>query len=74
MMSISIALFVRKSVLKYTATTCECYRQFKSDPKICENCSSKSKCTENRNSAKTIEKHIWTNYVAVASLLFRSLY
>ena len=51
------------NVLKYTTTTREGYRQFKSDPKICEHCPSKSKCTESRNSVKTVEKHIWTDYL-----------
>lgn len=50
-------------VLKYTTTTREGYRQFKSDPKICENCSSKYKCTESKSSVKVVEKHIWTDYL-----------
>ena len=51
------------NVLKYTKTTREGYRQFKSDPKKCENCPSKSKCTESRNSTKIVDKHIWTDYL-----------
>ena len=51
------------NVLKYTTTTREGYRQFKSDPKKCENCPSRSKCTENRNCVKIVEKHIWTDYL-----------
>lgn len=51
------------NVLKYTTTTREGYRQFKSDPPKCENCPSKSKCTESRNCVKTVEKHIWTDYL-----------
>ena len=54
------------NVLKYSTTTREGYRQFKSDPKICENCPSKSKCTESRNCVKTVEKHIWTDYLELA--------
>lgn len=50
-------------VLKYTTTTREGYRQFKSDPKICENCPSKYKCTESKSSVKVVEKHIWTDYL-----------
>lgn len=50
-------------VLKYATTTREGYRQFKSDPKICENCPSKYKCTESKNNVKTVEKHIWTDYM-----------
>lgn len=50
-------------VLKYSMTTREGYRQFKSDPQICQNCPLKFKCTESRNSVKIIEKHIWSDYL-----------
>lgn len=53
----------KNSVLKYSTTTREGYRQFKSDPGICRNCSSRFKCTENKNCVKTVEKHIWTDYL-----------
>lgn len=51
------------SVLKYATTTREGYRQFKSDPKVCKNCPSKYKCTASKNCVKTVEKHIWTDYL-----------
>lgn len=51
------------NVLKYSTTTREGYRQFKSDPNICKDCPSKFKCTENKNCVKTVEKHIWTDYI-----------
>lgn len=51
------------NVLKYSTTTREGYRQFKSDPNICKDCPSKFKCTENKNCVKTVEKHIWTDYL-----------
>ena len=50
-------------VLKYSTTTREGYRQFKSDPQICQNCPLKFKCTESRNSVKIVEKHIWSDYL-----------
>lgn len=50
-------------VLKYSTTTREGYRQFKSDPNICQNCPSRYKCTENQKCVKTVEKHIWTDYL-----------
>lgn len=53
----------RNSVLKYSTTTREGYRQFKSNPKICQNCPSRYKCTESKNSVKTVEKHVWTDYL-----------
>ncbi len=67
------------NVLKYTTTTREGCRQFKSDPKICENCPSKSKCTESRNSVKIVEKHIWIDYLELVedyrhTPSFRKLY
>ena len=51
------------SVLKYATTTREGYRQFKSDSDICQNCPSRYKCTENKNCVKTVEKHVWTDYL-----------
>ena len=46
------------SVLKYSTTTREGYRQFKSNPNICKNCPSRSKCTENQKSIKVVDKPI----------------
>ena len=54
------------SVLKYSTTTREGYRQFKSDPKICKDCPSKFKCTENKKNIKTVDKHIWSEYLELA--------
>lgn len=51
------------SVLKYATTTREGYLQFKSNFNICKDCPSKFKCTENKNSVKTVEKHVWTDYL-----------
>lgn len=51
------------AVLEYSTTTREGYRQFKSDPKACQNCPSKTKCTESKNGVKVVEKHIWTDYL-----------
>ncbi len=53
------------SVLKYFTTTREGYRQFKSDPNTCQNCPSRFKCTENKNCVKTVEKHVWTDYLEI---------
>ena len=67
------------NVLKYCTTTREGYRQFKSDTNICTNCPSKFKCTESKNNVKTVEKHIWTDYLELVedyrhTLPLRELY
>ena len=51
------------SVLKYSTTTREGYRQFKSDPNICKDCTSRFKCTENQKNVKVVDKHIWSEYL-----------
>ena len=52
--------------LSYSTTTREGYREFKSCPQICENCPSLSKCTENKMHIKTVQKHIWLDYLELA--------
>ncbi|UED79935.1 IS1182 family transposase [Lysinibacillus sp. CD3-6] len=53
-------------VLKYTTTTKEGYRQYKSNPTICANCPLLSQCTESRNHQKLIQRHIWETYMEEA--------
>ncbi len=50
-------------VLKYATTNRDGYREFKSNPKICENCPSKEKCTESKNFQKTYSQHVWHEYL-----------
>jgi len=50
-------------VLRYVTTTKEGKRQFKSDPRICCGCPSRSKCTQSRECCKVVEKHIWADYL-----------
>lgn len=49
-------------VLNYTTTTREGYRQYKSDPKDCENCPFKDQCTNSKNHIKVINRHLWESY------------
>jgi transposase len=56
-------------VLKYTTTTKEGYRQYKSDPGICSNCPFISQCTESKNHQKLIQRHIWEAYLEEAEHL-----
>jgi IS5 family transposase len=55
--------------LKYTTTTKEGYRQYKSNPTICANCPFISQCTESKNNQKLIQRHIWEFYVEEAEHL-----
>ena len=50
-------------VLKYTTTTKKGYREYKSDPAICEGCPFLSHCTESKNHQKLIQRHIWEAYL-----------
>lgn len=49
-------------VLKYTTTTKDGYRQFKSNPNDCNQCPLRGKCTESKNMQKVIHRHIWEEY------------
>ncbi|MFJ7841879.1 IS1182 family transposase [Lysinibacillus sphaericus] len=59
-------------VLKYTTTTKEGYRQYKSNPSICANCPWLSQCTESKNHQKLIQRHIWETYMEEAEHLRHS--
>jgi len=49
--------------LPYTTTNKEGYREFKSDPSICKQCSFLDKCTNSKNHQKVVTKHIWEKYI-----------
>ena len=53
-------------ILKFSTVNRDGYREFKSDPKICENCPSRSVCTRNKKFEKTVTKHIWSKYIEFA--------
>ena len=59
-------------ILKYTTTTKEGYRQYKSNPLICAKCPSLSQCTESKHHQKLIQRHIWESYVEEAEHLRHS--
>lgn len=50
-------------VLNFLTINRDGYREFKSNPKICQNCPSRSICTRNAKSEKTVIKHIWSKYL-----------
>lgn len=59
-------------VLKYTTTTKERYRQYKSDPAICSACPFLSQCTESKNHQKLIQRHLWEAFLEEAEHLRHS--
>ena len=53
-------------MLKYSTTNREGYREYKSNPHICEKCPTRHLCTESKNFTKTVSKHIWHKYIELA--------
>lgn len=53
-------------VLNYCTTNRDGYKEFKSDPRICENCPQRAHCTQSRHSQKIVVKHIWDPYIELA--------
>ncbi|MBP3898010.1 MAG: IS1182 family transposase, partial [Mogibacterium sp.] len=49
-------------ILKYSTTNREGYREYKSDPRICENCPHLAQCTESKSHQKVVNRHIWQDY------------
>ncbi|WLR53250.1 IS1182 family transposase [Bacillus tianshenii] len=45
--------------LTYRTTTREGYREYKSDPKKCEECSLLESCTRSKNHQKVLTRHMW---------------
>lgn len=56
-------------ILKYTTTTKEGYRQYKSDPQICAGCPFLSECTQSQAHQKLIQRHVWEEHVEEADHL-----
>jgi transposase len=55
--------------LKYTTTTKEGYRQYKSHPCICADCPFLSQCTQSQAHQKLIQRHVWEEFVEEADHL-----
>ena len=53
-------------VLKYTTTTRDGYRVFKSSTEICQDCPKRYACTNSKNGQKIVHKHIWEDYIEQA--------
>ncbi|MEK5062270.1 IS1182 family transposase [Cytobacillus sp. FSL R5-0596] len=56
-------------ILKYTTTTKEGYRQYKSDPRICAGCPFLPQCTQSQAHQKLIQRHVWEEHVEEADHL-----
>ena len=52
--------------LNYSTTNREGYREYKSDPRICEKCPTREKCTHSKDCVKTVTRHIWKDYEELA--------
>ena len=52
-------------ILKYTTTTREGYREYKSNPEICKTCPLLAICTESRQHQKVVVRHIWKDALEI---------
>ena len=50
-------------VIKYSTTNRDGYREYKSNPKICETCPHIAQCTESKIHQKVITRHVWADYL-----------
>lgn len=50
-------------VLRYHTTNRDGYREYCSDPKVCEHCPHLAQCTESQAHVKTVTRHVWAEYV-----------
>lgn len=50
-------------ILKYSTTNRNGYREYKSNPEICRSCSMRDRCTESKDMRKTVQRHIWEEYL-----------
>jgi transposase len=50
-------------ILKYTTTSREGYREYKSDKNDCKDCPYRTKCTNSKEHVKVVCRHIWEHYM-----------
>lgn len=53
-------------VLEYSTTDRNGYRIYKSESNKCKNCPNLKRCTQSKNTQKTITRHIWQNYLDIS--------
>ena len=56
----------QNQILKYTTTNREGYREYKSDPRVCQNCPCRENCTLSKNKTKVVIRHVWAKYMEEA--------
>lgn len=49
-------------ILRYRTTTREGYREYVSDPSICQTCPLLSQCTANKSCQKLVTRHLWQDH------------
>lgn len=53
-------------ILNYATTNRDGYREYKSDPKICTECSNRNQCTHSKTHQKVVTRHVWADYMEKA--------
>ena len=53
-------------VLNYSTTNRDGYKEYKSRSYLCVNCPTKALCTESAKCEKTVQRHVWQEYVELA--------
>jgi len=54
------------SILTYSTTNRNGYREYKSDPNVCRNCPTRHLCTASKNCQKLVSLHIWRDFAEQA--------
>lgn len=49
--------------LHYSTTNRVGYREYKSDPDICQGCAQRSQCTHSKNHQKVVTRHVWQDAI-----------
>jgi len=63
----------QNQILSYHTTNRDGYREYRSLGEICVNCPSIHKCTESKNHAKVVMRHVWEEYMERAEEIRHSL-
>jgi Transposase and inactivated derivatives len=53
-------------ILKYSTTNRDGYKEYKSNPCICEKCDKINECTQSKAHQKLVTRHVWENYMEQA--------
>lgn len=51
------------TVLRYNTTNRNGYREYKSDPKICLDCTLRAHCTQSQDLTKIVNRHVWQDFM-----------